>query len=490
MDVRVAARPSGGSLRLEFLNDEGTGWEDASMLPKKPLGVEGALAVDGDFRQLLSQFAVVAEGWTTLYPPLSFSFCYFLGVGEEDRFILVKDQAGRRGEVMLPMGAVRPPSDVRTVGLDVVVTDAFGASTTFVYEFPVVVDGFTSTEAARTLGLDAENADWRTRPWQSRWGAELPTAPLRRHLSQEEAPTPEQLTEAEEAGALKLFLFDPAVASQETPRILQFLDLWGRIYGKASVQYHVVAACANVNPALKALKGDIVRALTTTDQTTVLSADFVGQFACSVSRVTPDPGGMSASAQASLLGMLRHNMLIPVLENYYQYNVGFAVPRVALTVRAAECYSDYINDALRAAQAACDLGGERNQTMMDELYVMVEDLGVAIAQTRTPGQEAMVVDGQYVTLGAKRSARRAEGDTTRTADVDGLLVGGSMQEELFGFTATVTEEAVCLEDPNVVCGDRLTPDDPLDVVYYVYKFGSHSREDPDYINPLPVRPLQ
>jgi hypothetical protein len=142
------------------------------------------------------------------------------------------------------------------------------------------------------------------------------------------------------------------------------LQIWGRTYGKARVQYHVVAACVNVDPILKALKTDIVAALVTTDQTMVLSSDFVSQFACASARITPNPSELSNLAQTTLLLMLRHNKLIPVLENYYHYELGYNNQRVALTTTAMECYSAYINDAMRAAQAACDNGGvsEANQS--------------------------------------------------------------------------------------------------------------------------------
>lgn len=252
----------------------------------------------------------------------------------------------------------------------------------------------------------------------------------------------------------------------------------------------MAGSCLSADQVLKTLKTQIIADLSVLDRTTSLSSDYISQAACAVSQVLQNPGETSAVAMNDALISLRHNKLIPVLENYYLFNLGYQAERLELSKLAMGCFSLFINSMMRSTQAACDADtpGQRNQTRMDELYTMVEDLGIAVAETLTPGAAEVSIPGTIVSLSGKATTRRCrgKGQNQRRSDAYGILVGEDPTEELLSYIADVTQEPVCEENPDIICGNQLSCTDILHQVAYVYHTGAYTTDDRDFINPLPA----
>ncbi|KAK3238988.1 hypothetical protein CYMTET_51056, partial [Cymbomonas tetramitiformis] len=467
LTLRVSSGPYAGDVLVYYLPENGTdtlAWIEVS-------GLAGMMDADGDgmsdtvsedFIALTSKFTVEATGWAAEDLPLSYSYMY--SVASTDGYLAPRT-SDCRYETRLPSGeeVQGGPAEVYVLEVKVTVTDARGASVEKLYPLKLDVDPLNTAQASSS----------------------------RRHLAQTttEGLTLEDLTAGQAARIAKELVFDEAAGRQDVNTMTLFLDIWGQFFGRFGQTYYAHGACELADQEVTALKTELIEAVIAQDLLCVLTTEWVQMSICAISHVTADPGELTAETQAMVLTMARHSKLIPVLENYYMYNLGYATEQVVLG-NSGQCFADLINDLLRSTEARCngtDMLAERNQTRMDELYDTVEDLGVSMAQQLVAGATADELTGQYVTLAAQRSTRRqANSDldqNTRRSDVEGTLMSDG--SELFNFLADVTTEAACTEDTDVVCGDALGAGDLFDAVYYSY----HTSDDTsalDFIDPLPA----
>lgn len=180
----------------------------------------------------------------------------------------------------------------------------------------------------------------------------------RRELAPEDAPPPPPPSALGEwyaasqvtAAILVQMQFAAAVGAKDVPAALQFADNWGHLYGVYGSPYTMEGACATADASLRALKGAVVGGVARLDRAAVLSAPYMEQLACGLSRLTWRPGEMDGAAQEQLLATVRDNRLLPLLASWRLVHATGA-PAVPLTPAAQQCVFEIVNLVMRQASS-------------------------------------------------------------------------------------------------------------------------------------------
>lgn len=162
--VVVNEPPGGGTLRLFARNgvDSSSPWADVLLSSDSVQLVpstEGAEpdTVDGGFQALATQFRLVAQGWSDPEAPLSFTF-FYLEPGQPAP-VLLGGGAAASLDFRLPEGVAATKGSLPVLRLLVAVSDALGASASFVFPYFVFIRTLDPTGPA-VAALAAEFTRW------------------------------------------------------------------------------------------------------------------------------------------------------------------------------------------------------------------------------------------------------------------------------------------------------------------------------------------
>lgn len=335
------------------------------------------------------------------------------------------------------------------------------------------------------------------------------------------------------AALLVQMQFAAAVGARDVPAALQFADNWGHLYGVYGSPYQMDGACATADSTLRTLKGTIVSGVAQLDVGAVLTAAYMQQLSCGLSRLTWRPGEVDSAAQELLLSTVRSGRLLPLLASWRLVHAT-GVPAVSLTPSAQLCVFELVNTLMRQASlrlkptdpyavfifmpsptvnyqamisfclpslpttASAQVGSActeplqaRNETKMEAVAALLVDLGVGMARTLLTGVGPLTFDGQYVSLSAQRAERPGAGggSSAASASLRGSVTGegptGDVQE-LLSFGVRLADDAECLRKPGQLCLTAVPSDAVLDLVAFVHKKATaDAAAIGDFLSPLP-----
>ena len=299
----------------------------------------------------------------------------------------------------------------------VVVYDSRGASTHLYFPYGLLINpasvALLNEAEAATAALANVVAPARRRRSLLGWEKEEgvypeggPTPQERLGLRELLQTTATTTTEAQAARQLKELVFDEVVGLQSMFEASQFVDSWGRVYGRFNAQYQIADdTCNNVDPDLKQLKEEIVSEILPLVKGVVLSSTTVQAYVCSLAKITWTPGELSELTQDQLTELV---YLDTLMEMERTNLVGTNVFRNPISVASSMfCFFDFIDMMLRQTAVACESPTRtRNQTQMDEVRRMSYTLGTLVAHQSIIGAPAKTQFGAYLQMIVQRLRRK------------------------------------------------------------------------------------
>jgi len=272
--------------------------------------------------------------------------------------------------------------------------------------------------------------------------ASLPTltgsswsSPLARRLLQ--SPPPPESTYVSTARQLKELVFDPAMNTFDFSAANQFLDSWGRSYGRYERTYEIKEdTCLDVDDGMKELKDSMIESVLPLLRETDLTSSNLQQFVCAMTKITWAPGEISHEQVSSIVSVVHENILGGVIESFFIRDG----PPLTLG-RSAECFFDFVNLLMRQTAVACDQGRVRNDTQMDALYDMAFKLGIQVARERPVGSAMREYLGQYAAMSVQHT-RKKEYSISRNYDIE-VRVEDIDQEIVAEFSADLIDTPTC-----------------------------------------------
>lgn len=469
--VLVNSAPSGGSMQVRVSYLEGVSLEQQVPVDVKlgnPVDIlnddfiadayEGSNFFQGGFQSMLHSFALEATGWTDDDQPLTFSFIYTTSalcsnpsLACEDYSVIIPSQPSTFSSGILPQA-----NGEEILYLGVIVTDYYQAETKYFETLGLVINSPDTGYLAANEDVfynkllpPVEYAVQRQRRGRRAllsMGMTLPTIRIkrrrvehsRRQLLQDSA-TISRI--ASSAIQLKELIFDPAVSALNLKQICQFMDSWGRSYGRYEGNYIMSSdSCNNVDPDIRDTKDSVIMESLPIFQDNYLTSSSLQQYVCSVTKLTWAPGEISNFTQASLVEVVNNNILQNVIESWYV----LPAPNLDQLIleRAGDCFFDFVNLLLRQTTIACyDPTREANQGRMDLLSNMAFTLGTQLARERTIGSNAIMYLGQYIAMTVQR-VRPKVVSRNRQWDVEGAVQNADDQVE-FEFKTNLVDGPKC-----------------------------------------------
>lgn len=340
VQVSVNAAPSGGSLLIKAAFVDG-------MIPTQgvPRGVMNGRQVDtdsdgvldaldgstmfaGGFQTMLHSFSLEAVNWVDNQMPLKYTFvsstCTKLeGCTSYDP--LTGIQSSNQIAVLLPQ------ADVVWVG--VIVSDYYLAETTFWYPLALVVnaaDESTLQVAARAMEERKRAVAQGQRQRQMLEVHQAPAGslvkgmrrtaletsylgPFQSSIARSLLQTTRQQDLARTATQLKELIFDPAIGSMTMSKVNQFMDSWGRSYGRYEAEYVIHPAVCNIaNQDMRSLKDAILLETLPVLGGQRLTSTNLQQFSCAMTKLIWSPGELSNHTQQLLTDVMYKQTLAKV----------------------------------------------------------------------------------------------------------------------------------------------------------------------------------
>lgn len=473
VDVTVNSAPSGGSLSVRWYDDDSQSWLDTETIgtlsDEDGDGVDDTLSYGRSWMELASEFQLNAADWADEDTPLTYSFQYRLVSDTELTPLSAAQQSSKLGCRLL--SSTESAGALPRLLLLVTVSDSFGDYAEYTFPYYFSVQPYSSDNAV-TQNYLSRREQWDTDDAASRR--------RRRALLQDSGDS----SVSDTAALLKEMVFDPAIGKVDSDETLQFVDIWSRTYGVYGVDYSTgSSACDQADEAVRKLKNDIVDDVAAQDASVVADTTYVSQFTCSMLKPLWKPGEVGEDQLWTMMDTIHTRKIIPLVTNYYLYDAGITSKKVRLNDKTQECFSEYLNAMLRLTDVACESPTrERNETRMVALYYAVEDLGVAMAQRLSSGEDALSQIGDYVTISSSRARVRGP-SSSRTSDFQGSNLA-SDRSTIFAFEGSVLNCTGAQSD-GADCENRqgVEPGSLLDVISYTYTNSDEGNSN--YLNPLP-----
>jgi hypothetical protein len=153
------------------------------------------------------------------------------------------------------------------------------------------------------------------------------------------------------ARQLKELVFDEALRVQSLEESLQFIDSWGRAYGRFNAIYAITSdTCNQVDAALKTLKEEIITEFKPLLMEQVSTTTLLQAISCSLVKITWTPGELTQLTQTDLLNMFHVNILLEVERSAIVQTAVFAAP---LLIRPSQfCLFDFADMMFRQTQVS------------------------------------------------------------------------------------------------------------------------------------------
>jgi len=479
--------------------------------------------------ELIHIFTITATGWTDPDGGLSYAF-YTAQVPDPD---FSADLTVLVGEQQLsPRWSGRLPNGESTY-VFVKVQDVYGA---FVYapvidtsgrQVLVAVRQVTTTTVSQLLSVKREMGATKNYFYSS-----VPTVASRRLLSDEMVPAPYPASlrrsllqdmsgamftsrQVQFAGELKELVWDPAVGIQDADEAFVFMSVWGRLFGgnltAESFQQTMLDSPCLGNPELRAMKDTIFKEMSSMDIKIAARDEYLQQFTCSTYQALATPADISPSVQDLLFEMVYERKIAASLESFAVF------PRTATTTllsvgvtevdrsasAASNCMQYTVSLLMRVVEAKCQVGAnfeqqleQRNQTQMDRLYLMSQDLAQATLLKRVPRQTPITIisHGLFADFGEFSFTAQIREfvsgfvnnvplelpPTLASRDLDNATLPANRRVDFSGSLPGVMAFSVNVSSTMVPPGGPVRPREQLYMIAYSYSG----------VNPLPLDALQ